>query len=50
VAYFEYGPFVDYHTDNDTADKISKENLSHTCNVITSLCNEIGNNPERFSK
>jgi aminopeptidase YwaD len=50
VAYFEYGPFVDYHTDKDTADKINKENLSNTCNVITSLCNEIGNNPERFSK
>lgn len=50
VAYFEYGPFVDYHTDRDTADKIDKENLSNTCNVITSLCNEIGNNPERFSK
>lgn len=50
VAYFEYGPFVDYHTDRDTADKINKENLSNTCNVITSLCNEIGNNPERFSK
>ncbi len=26
------------------------EYLSNTCNVITSLCNEIGNNPERFSK
>jgi len=50
VAYFEYGPFNDYHIDKDTVDKINKENLSNTCNVITSLCNEIGKNPERFSK
>ncbi|WP_346935471.1 DUF4910 domain-containing protein [Clostridium sp.] len=50
VAYFEYGPFNNYHTDKDTVDKINKENLSNTCNVITSLCNEIGKNPERFSK
>ena len=50
VAYFEYGPFDNYHTDKDTADKINKENLSNACNVITSLCNEIGKNPERFSK
>jgi len=50
VAYFEYGPSDNYHTDNDTADKIKKENLSNTCNVITSLCNEIGKNPEIFSK
>lgn len=50
VAYFEYGPFDNYHTDKDTTDKINKENLSNTCNVITSLCNEIGKNPERFSK
>jgi len=50
VAYFEYGPFDNYHTDKDTVDKINKENLSNTCNVIISLCNEIGKNPERFSK
>ena len=50
VAYFEYGPFDNYHTDKDTVDKINKENLYNTCNVITSLCNEIGKNPERFSK
>ena len=50
VVYFEYGPYDDYHTDNDTADKINKENLSNTCNVITSLCNEISKNPERFTK
>lgn len=50
VAYFEYGPYLDYHTDKDTADKINKENLFNTCNVITSLCNEIGKNPKMFSK
>ena len=50
AAFFTYDPCDSYHTDEDTADKIKKENLSNTCNVITSLCNEIGKNPERFSK
>ncbi|MEG0308753.1 MAG: M20/M25/M40 family metallo-hydrolase [Clostridium sp.] len=48
VAYFEYGPFDNYHTDKDTVDKISKEKLANTCNVISSLCYEIGKNPGRF--
>ncbi len=50
VAYFEYSPDPNYHTDEDTIDKINKENLANTCNVISSLCNEIGKNPERFEK
>ena len=50
VAYFEYGPDTNYHTDEDTIDKISKENLETIANIITSLTNEIGKNPARFEK
>lgn len=50
VAYFEYGPDTNYHTDEDTIDKISKENLDTIANIITSLTNEIGKNPTRFEK
>jgi len=50
VAYFEYSQDLNYHTDKDTIDKISKENLANACNVISSLCNEIGTNPEQFQK
>ncbi len=48
-VYIAYGPDENYHTDRDTIDKIKKENLSNTCNVIISLCNEISKNPEMFS-
>lgn len=50
VAFFEYGPDTNYHTDEDTIDKISKENLETIANIITSLTNEIGKNPARFEK
>ncbi|MGH4123840.1 MAG: M20/M25/M40 family metallo-hydrolase [Clostridium sp.] len=50
VAYFEYGPDESYHTDKDTIDRIQKEDLLHTCNVLINMCNEIGKNPEGFSK
>ncbi|WP_017413843.1 M20/M25/M40 family metallo-hydrolase [Clostridium tunisiense] len=49
TAYFEYGPDTNYHTDRDTIDKIKKENLLNTCNVLLNMCKEIGNNPEGFS-
>jgi len=51
VAYFEYNPsHQDAHTDNDTIEKIQKDNLLRACNVVTSMCKEIGKNPEGFSK
>jgi aminopeptidase YwaD len=50
VAYFEYGPDNEYHTDGDTIDKIQKEDLLNTCNVVTSMAYKIGKNPEKFSK
>lgn len=50
VAYFEYGPYHDYHTDKDTIDKIQKDDLLDMCNVVTAMCKEIGKNPEGFSK
>lgn len=50
VAYFEYGPDDDYHTDKDNIDRIQKEDLLHACNVLINMCKEIGKNPEGFSK
>lgn len=50
VAYFEYGPDDDYHTDKDTIDRIQKENLLHVCNVLINMCKIMGNNPEGFSR
>jgi aminopeptidase YwaD len=50
VAYLEYGPDESYHTDKDTIDRIKRENLLNTCNVLVNLCKEIGENPEGFSK
>ncbi len=50
VAYFEYGPDENYHTDKDTIDRIQKEDLLHTCNVVINMCKEIGKNPQGFSK
>lgn len=50
VVFIDYGPDNNYHTDRDTADKIKKEDLSNTCNVIASMCDEISKNPARFSE
>lgn len=50
VAYLEYSPDNNYHTDRDTVDKIQKGDLSNTCNVIVSMCEEISRNPSRFLK
>lgn len=50
VAYFEYGPDEDYHTDKDTIDRIQKEDLLHACNVLINMCKVMGENPEGFSR
>lgn len=50
VAYFEYGPYEDYHTDKDNIEIIQKEDLLHTCNVLVNMVKVIGKNPEGFSK
>lgn len=44
------GPSDNYHTDDDTADKINKQNLTNACNVVTSLCYEISKNQKMFSE
>lgn len=50
VVFIDYGPDNNYHTDRDTADKIKKGDLSNTCNVIASMCDEISRNPKIFLK
>lgn len=50
VAYLEYGPDENYHTDEDTIDKIQKEDLLRLCNVVVNMCRIIGKNPEDFSR
>lgn len=50
AACFAYGTDNNYHTDRDTVDKIKKENLLNTCNVLLNMCKEISNNPEGFSE
>lgn len=50
VAYFEYGPYESYHTDEDNITKIQKDDLINVCNLVISISNEIGKDPELFSK
>jgi aminopeptidase YwaD len=50
VAYLEYGPYEDYHTDNDTIDRVQREDLLNVCNVLINVCKVIGKNPDVFRK
>src|SRR5690606_41509235 len=50
VAFLNYGPDPNYHTDGDTVDKLSKENLKATGILVTTLTHNIANDkklPER---
>lgn len=50
VAYFEYGPYEAYHTDEDNITKIQKDDLFKVCNLVVSISNEVGKNPQLYSK
>lgn len=50
VAYLEYGPETVHHTDNDTVDKIQKDNLERVCNVVAAMVKEIGTNVGRYAR
>lgn len=39
-----YGPDENYHTDEDSIDKINKETLAKACNIIISMCSGISEN------
>lgn len=43
-VYVYYGEDENYHTDEDSIDKINKDNLIKSCNVITSFCYGISEN------
>lgn len=50
VAFLNYGPDPNYHTDGDTVDKLSKENLYNMGVLVTTLTHNIANDkklPER---
>ncbi len=52
VAFLHYSPDPNYHTDEDTVDKLSKENLYNMGVLVTTLTHNIANDknlPERGS-
>lgn len=50
VAFFAYAPDTNYHTDEDTIDKIDGDNMLRACNIITSLCYKVACDPESLNK
>jgi len=50
VAFLNYGPDPNYHTDEDTVDKLSKKNLHHMGVLVATLTHDLANDrnlPER---
>ena len=50
MAFLHYSPDPNYHTDEDTVDKLSKENLYNMGVLVTALTHNIANDkklPER---
>ncbi|OYD07264.1 M20/M25/M40 family metallo-hydrolase [Paludifilum halophilum] len=46
VAFLNYGPDPNYHTDQDTLDKINKDNLGRMGSIVTTLTHDLANTKE----